>query len=862
MFFPLFSNHHHHHHHHHNRCTTTTTTTESPCISPESISSSCWGRLPLSFPSSRERRRGCGGGGRRSRMLSSFFSFSSSPTLLPTPSFATLTSSFRCISSTATPLLLASSPSSSPSSFSSSRVVSGLPSDPYRNKCTAFFFKELHKGFASPWVLIVFGLVTGGAAFRLVEWWTAPEREKQRLLRPRIRVPMKAEHEAMWGFSSSSPSGGRLDGAEGSPPPEGMFPVASSPGAAIFDPAVAVAEGKLLMSRPRLIHAEVQTTDASSFPSSSILTSTSRLGGGGKDKTDVVPTGEVEEAIIMEVPEYDSTLKDDVFVRSLHYIPMTAPPPTTTSSSFSSSSGGGEGEKLDQYFRFMPGGGKEHIHGMVKCKRVDEVEEDESATSALGIRAGRVGRGEGGTPLSPSSPSSSSSSAPFHCVPYAGDLSRESGRKLLLTLGPLHILQDPTQSFFPFRFSLVKHPPMRALVIGLREGSVPRWISTAYPHFTVDVVEPEVSLIRMAKQYFGFQPHSRLRVVPTTPQAFLIQKASSVETAHTAAERSVTLRSLFIPWKREPVSRKSVSERFRGNNGGGGEEGDATLSPMQDPRPYDLILIDALNHSGNLPRYVARPDFLQRIRQVLSPTGVVGVLLPNRDANRLFQVIQHWRQGFAARSMILVHCRQEPITMLMTFQDEGGRGQPMMGTIGSAEELKDLLRSHLTHYGIDRVPKFDLTQEVESGGKQETTFNFPPHGSSNHNNDCTSTRKGGRSAGTQPSPLPSSSRSSCFASSSSSSPQERNTFFKILEPERSYEPIDYLPAGHPYVMEKEHQWLFSTRKKGGVAGRGGEHFPSSSSSTAVSMNHHHHFSHASQGNGGEEEKGKRKWWKW
>lgn len=766
----------------------------------------------------------------------------------------------RRFGSRTSPLASPPAPSSSSSSFSFTSSSSprsptsmrsrGLPEDPYRNRFTAFFFKELQKGFSSPWVLLGFGVITGFAAFKVVEWWSHPERQRQRQLAPRARIPMKPEHEAIWGFYTA-----RGDETNGSSSPLGDGLPIASPGAAIFDPAVAVAESEALLQRPRLIYAEVQPT----IPNGGVG-STSSARGTSSSSSSSSSSSQEEEVVIMEVPEYDEKLKDDIYVRSLHYIPIPSTTSfekkaekrlpssspssssTTTDASRRSTAAAQESENpLDEYFRYMPGGGREHIHGMVKCKRGDEDTDGTFGSSqhTQGTSSGSFSPTRIPTGLVPP------------CIPYAGDLSRESARKLLLTLGPVHILQDPSQAILPARFSPVKHPEMRALILGLREGSLPRWLSTAYPHFVVDVVEPEHSLIRLAKQFFGFQPHSRLRVERSTAEKFLTLKAATVETAHTAAEHGVALRSLFIPWKRGPVTRKGAAERFQSATG------EKDPSPVEDPRLYDLILLDPIDRHGNLPRYIGRLDFLQSLRQVLSPTGVVGVLLPNRDARKLYEMIQHWRMGFHGRSMILIHCRQEPVTMLMTFQDEGGRGQAAMGTIGSADELKDIIRSHLTHYGLERVPQFDLTQEVDSGGGGARKKKDIEKEDARVPGTSTMVKKNVTTTASTPG-LPEEDTNASRTTTkqvTSSSGGSSSAFFKILAPERTYEPIDYLPSGHPYLMEEQRRRLLGA-KRGGPSETGGSMFSTSSTRRMTT-----HGSSYASGWSEESEKKKRPWWK-
>lgn len=566
-------------------------------------------------------------------------------------------------------------PSSSGGQLAQVATSSGRLLAPYRHRFSAFFFRELAKGLGSPYCMVIFAIVMSLTVYRMIVMWVLPRHERLQQLAPRSRVPMRPEHELMW-----------------SPSP----PSAAAPSAGLFDPAVAVAESDPLVHRPRLIYA------AEEVPGE--------------------PTG-----LVMEVTEYDPLTKDDCFYRSLHYLETSHEGEAGENGKKvekKSNKRGSEAVAVDEgpYYAQMPGNGKHHIHGLVRCRRIEETEE------------------EHGT-LVP------------RCIPYAGDLSREVSRKLLLTLGPSHVLQDPNRSLFPMRFSKGKHPEMRALVIGLRGGELPRWLSTAYPNFNVDVVEPDRSLIRVVKRFFGFTEGPKLNVVPSDPLRFLRGKAAAVESAHVASERSVQLRALFIPWKKAPTTRASTAASFTPTGRGGG-------LPIDDPRPYDLVLIDALDSRGRLPSTFARLELLQYLRQVLSPTGCVAIAVPNRDVSFFYQVVQHWRMAFQGRGMVLAHCHQEPVTVLMTFQDEGGRGQASMGLIGSTEEMKDLIRSHLVHYGLERVPLFDLTREVDGGA-----------------------RRGGS------------------ASATKGAKDSSEGFFKILDPSKSYSVQDFLPPGHPMRLE-------------------------------------------------------------
>eukprot|EP00796_Vickermania_ingenoplastis_P006983 gene6983-4947_t len=664
----------------------------------------------------------------------------------------------------------------------SARSLSFTLKPVYRNKFTAFLFKELDKGLDSPLVVLACGLIFGIAGYKLLYHKVESRQQRLQHLTPRSRVPMTATHEAMWGFRTfAAPERDEETGEVR----QGRFMEATQPGASVFDPAVAVAEAEPMLQRPRLIHTEVR--DPVDINDPLYHQALERRRKNGTDEA-----GEV--AVIMEMPEYDARIQDDVCYRSLHYVktsasdsggnasksigaehssgawwtsslpswrfwetasgPSAGNENSVNSSSMSSSSSSiarrntnaavgedsaasasGADSPFDHYYRYMPGEGKEHIHGLVKCKRADpaapvDVQEDMS------------------------------------CVPYPGDLARELSRKLLLALGPTQIMQDTTRNILPMRFSRLKQQEVRTLIIGLRGGELARWISAAYPNFVVDVVEPDLSLIRMAKRYLGFKEHATLTLSPMDPMSFVRAKAAEVESFLTESETTVQLRALFIPWKRAPTSRSSSKIDAALNKKG------QDYDPVKDPRPYDLILIDAFDTTGRLPTFFGRLDFIQQLRKILAPTGCVAIAVPNRDPTYLYHMVQHWRMGFQGRSMLLSHCQQEPATVLITFQDEAGRGHGNMGELRDAQEMKDIIRTHLTQYGADRVPAFDLTREVDGGARRPQLY-----------------QQQQQSQGT-----------TTTTAAAAVDPKDSSAgFFKVLEADKRYTAADYVPPGHPFL---------------------------------------------------------------
>ncbi|KEG12702.1 hypothetical protein DQ04_01481050 [Trypanosoma grayi] len=338
--------------------------------------------------------------------------------------------------------------------------------------------------------------------------------------------------------------------------------------------------------------------------------------GGGSDQS----------VVCMQLPEYDARLGDDVVYRSVHYVPGlalgsgrsgTSTAPVATKAKVEE--GAEEEEETSPYLSRMPARGASIIHGMVKCKAITSLN---------------------------------------NCVPYAGHLEGEYARKMMLALGPVHILRDIAQTSFPLRLTTAREAPVSALVCGLHSGEIPRWLSNAFPNFRVDVVERDGTLARVCRRFLGFQESGNLRLFIADPADFLRRTA------------------------------------------------------VQDVgRRYDLIMVDAIDGAGRLSTQYGHLEFINSIRNSLTGAGCVIMSLPNRDGAFLYNVVQNWRIAFPGRTVILVHCVTSPHTMLMTFQDDAGRGKANFGTIANAEEFRDLLRTKLAHYGPRRVP-FDLTREV------------------------------------------------------------------------------------------------------------------------------------------------------
>ncbi|ESS63971.1 hypothetical protein TCDM_08068 [Trypanosoma cruzi Dm28c] len=388
--------------------------------------------------------------------------------------------------------------------------------------------------------------------------------------RPQSRVPMSDSHNVFWGFNIGS------DGWRGLPT-----------GRHLAETMTESAEGAL--RRPRLVYSE--------------------------DSEVLGPRGESLSVACMELPEYDTRIGNDVVYRSVHYVhgatrekgitPTNVETGEVAAADLSAQAKNGEvgaagvqpvpapaktplEEKATEednslYFSRMPTRGLSTIHGMTKCRAVTSLN---------------------------------------NCVPYAGHIESEYARKMMLTLGPVHILRDIAKTTFPLRFTTAKEAPVSALVCGLHSGEIPRWLSTAFPNFQVDVVERDGTLARICRRFLGFQESNNLHLYLAEPVEFLRRTA--------------------VP---------------------------------KIGRRYDLIMLDLMDGAGRLSTQYGRLEFINSVRNSLSGSGCVVVSLPNRDGAFLYNVVQNWRLAFAGRTVILVHCVTSPQTLLMTFQDDATRGK-------------------------------------------------------------------------------------------------------------------------------------------------------------------------------------------
>jgi spermidine synthase len=158
---------------------------------------------------------------------------------------------------------------------------------------------------------------------------------------------------------------------------------------------------------------------------------------------------------------------------------------------------------------------------------------------------------------------------------------RTGARQSVVKLG------DPDELMLPYtQVALsalgLSGEPRRILVIGLGGGTLPAFLHRHYPGAEIDAVDIDPEVVSVAREYFGFRDDALMRV-------------------HVADGRK------FI---------ESAS------------------------RPYDLIFLDAFGTTA-VPPHLTTREFLQAVRRLTGPGGVVVGNLWFRRYNALFDSMVH-----------------------------------------------------------------------------------------------------------------------------------------------------------------------------------------------------------------------------
>ncbi len=151
------------------------------------------------------------------------------------------------------------------------------------------------------------------------------------------------------------------------------------------------------------------------------------------------------------------------------------------------------------------------------------------------------------------------------CMSFTGRT--QSARQTCLSL------TDPNHFVFVYTKMMMgalylQPNPKKILMIGLGGGVLPSALATVFPTANIDVVELDPAVVKVARQYFGFNPSSRVRVIEEDGRVF-VKRA--------------------------------------------GKAG----------RQYDLIMLDAFDHEY-IPEHLLTQEFLFEVKALLPADGVLA----------------------------------------------------------------------------------------------------------------------------------------------------------------------------------------------------------------------------------------------
>jgi spermidine synthase len=126
---------------------------------------------------------------------------------------------------------------------------------------------------------------------------------------------------------------------------------------------------------------------------------------------------------------------------------------------------------------------------------------------------------------------------------------------------------------------LLKPDPSSILVIGLGGGTLPRTLAKLLPSADIDVVEIDPAVVRVAKEYFNYQPDAHQHVFEEDGRAFVRRM-------------------------------------------------------LRTDKRYALIMLDAYDHQY-IPEHLLTQEFLAQVRALLAPSGILAA--NTFSSSRLYQ---------------------------------------------------------------------------------------------------------------------------------------------------------------------------------------------------------------------------------
>lgn len=147
-------------------------------------------------------------------------------------------------------------------------------------------------------------------------------------------------------------------------------------------------------------------------------------------------------------------------------------------------------------------------------------------------------------------------------------------RQSVVKLGDPDHLELPYARAIPVAFVFVDQPSA-ALVIGLGGGTIPSFLHKRFPALVIDAVDIDPGVVEVAQSHFGFREDARMR--------------AHIEDGRRFVERSA--------------------------------------------RRYDVVFLDGFG-TDSVPPHLATREFLDAVRRILTPGGVVIGNVWGRFANR------------------------------------------------------------------------------------------------------------------------------------------------------------------------------------------------------------------------------------
>ena len=157
----------------------------------------------------------------------------------------------------------------------------------------------------------------------------------------------------------------------------------------------------------------------------------------------------------------------------------------------------------------------------------------------------------------------------------------------------------------------------RIAIVGLGGGTMPVFLRHYYPNATIDVVEIDPDVVKVAKEYFGFREDPALR-------------------AHVGDGRK------FVESVREP---------------------------------YDVVFLDAFG-TRNVPPHLATVEFLRAVKRSVKPSGVVIGNIWGRASNPLYDsMVRTYQEVFDELYIVDVPGTTNKIMLSLTRKQALDRAQ-------------------------------------------------------------------------------------------------------------------------------------------------------------------------------------------